>query len=137
MTLFHGTDCIENKKSILKNGFNYSSKNCTFGDGIYATTSFDIAYDYTESNNFTNLKRDKRRIITFEIDNSQILSLKYDELTCILGLSSEQCNWENSLEHLGEIKNYVLNRGFKAIKVDYLDCSEVCIYDKSIIKNMK
>lgn len=73
MKLYHGTSSEQAKQSIIKNGF----KICTdgnYGNGIYLTSYFELAMDYTYNN--TDRKNHEELIIPVHIYNRDIKRCK-------------------------------------------------------------
>lgn len=133
MIVYHGTTESFKKKNILKNGFKESNEESLVGSGIYCTPSKELACTYTEKP-YPPYKTDKRLILTLDIDDSKILKIKYEDIAKICGYEVEPTEWSYSMDRIDGARKYCIEKGYTGIEIIYLDCSEICIFDKSIIK---
>lgn len=136
MILYHGTTESFKKKAILKNGFILSDDNNLLESGIYCTPYYSLAYDFT-SPEYPPYRKNKRRVITFEVNDKEILHINYQDIAKLCGLNAKQDEWQYSVDRLLGVKRIVLDKRYKGIEVVYTDISEVCIYDSSIIYNLR
>lgn len=136
MIVYHGTTESFKKKKILKNGFKESNEENLVGSGIYCTSSEKLAHTYT-SKEYPPYRPDKRLVLKLNIDDSNILKIKYEDIAKICGYDVEPTEWSYSMDRIKGAKEYCMRKGYTGIEIIYLDCSEICIYDKSIIKECK
>lgn len=133
MKLYHGTSSEQAKQSIIKNGF----KICTdgnYGNGIYLTSYFELAMDYTYNN--TDRKNHEELIIPVHIYNRDIKILQYKTLSNRLGkICKKNPDFETALE-LPEVEEYARNNGIRALMVQYNYYDEVVVYDPSVIRRI-
>lgn len=135
MIAYHGTTEAFKKKKILKNGFEYSDGNNLVGIGIYCTSDKELAYTYTEKQ-YPPFRKNRRLVLTLDIDESTILKINYEDIAKICGYEEEPTEWSYSLDRIDGARDYCINNGYSGIEIVYLDCSEICIFDKNIIKKV-
>ncbi len=133
LKLYHGTSSEQAKQSIINNGF----KICTdgnYGNGIYLTSHFELAMDYTYDEN--DRKNHDEWVIPVRIYNRDIKILQYKTIANRLG---KQCvknpDFETALE-LPEVEEYAKNNGIKALMIQYNYYDEVVVYDSSVIRKI-
>ena len=123
--LIHATS-KENLISIQKEGFKIfqSEYPPRFGHGVYFMTSEDYGYGNENSS----------RIYCSIPEDKYILHLTHDEIR----LMYPELDLEYQEGGAPILKEYVLNNGYKAVEVSYIDeTSEVVVYDTNIIKYEK
>ena len=135
MIIYHGTTESFKKRKILKNGFKESNENNLVGCGIYCTPDKNLARTYT-AKEYPPYKPDKRLVLTLDIDDSYILKIKYEDIAKICGYEVNPTEWSYSMDRINGAREYCLENGYKGIEIIYLDCSEICIFDKSIINSI-
>ena len=125
MNIYHGTK----KKyldSILNNGFRINESSINegrFGAGIYFGLNIKKAQEFSPEN----------VIVLAEIDNKHILEIHYNSLINIY--PNKNISWEEE-EGIPELKEYILDKGYKAVIIHYNDGdSELVTYDESIVSN--
>ena len=133
MILYHGTSSKQAKESIINNGF----KICTdgnYGNGIYLTSHFELAMDYTY--NDKDRKNHEELIIPVHIYNRDIKSLQYKTLANRLGkICKKNPDFETALE-LPEVEEYARNNGIRALLIQYNYYDEIVVYDPSVIRKI-
>lgn len=133
MKLYHGTTSKQAKESIIRNGFRLCSDG-NYGTGIYLTSHFELARDYTYNEN--DGKRHDDLVIPVHIYNKDIKILQYKTISNRLG---KQCdknpNFEIALE-IPEVEEYAKKNGIKALMIQYSCCDEVVVYDPSVIQKI-
>lgn len=133
MILYHGTDSEDKKQSILLNGFNICTDG-NYGNGIYLTSFYDLAMDYTFSDE--DKEQHSEWVIPVRIHNKDIKMLQYRTLANRLG---QKCvgnpPFENALE-IPEAEQYAKENGIKALLIQYDYYDEVVVYDESVIKKI-
>lgn len=108
MILYHGTS-KENKEKILKEGFiiGYGE----YGNCLSLAKSKELAYDYGDE------------IIECFVDDEYITTI----------------NWDDTMDRL-EVEYNAIKKKQKAVCIVYpniksnVDCTEVCIYDLSVVE---
>lgn len=133
MILYHGTSSKQAKESIINNGF----KICTdgnYGNGIYLTSHFELAMDYTY--NDKDRKNHEELIIPVHIYNRDIKILQYKTLANRLGkICKKNPDFETALELL-EVEEYARNNGIRALLIQYNYYDEIVVYDPSVIRKI-
>ena len=133
MILYHGTSSKQAKESIINNGF----KICTdgnYGTGIYLTSHFELAMDYTY--NDKDRKNHEELIIPVHIYNRDIKILQYKTLANRLGkICKKNPDFETALE-LPEVEEYARNNGIRALLIQYNYYDEIVVYDPSVIRKI-
>ncbi|WP_304430955.1 hypothetical protein [Romboutsia ilealis] len=133
MILYHGTSSKQAKESIINNGF----KICTdgnYGNGIYLTSHFELAMDYTY--NDKDRKNHEELIIPVHIYNRDIKILQYKTLANRLGkICKKNPDFETALE-LPEVEEYARNNGIRALLIQYNYYDEIVVYDPSVIRKI-
>lgn len=112
-----------NRDSILKEGFNIlnSEEPPRFGHGVYFMNSLEYPFSKGDS------------ILACDID-CEVLSLYHSEICEIF----KEYNLQPEEEGCIELKNYVLNLGYKAVEVKYIDgTSELVVYDTDVVSNIR
>jgi hypothetical protein len=133
LILYHGTSSKQAKESIINNGF----KICTdgnYGNGIYLTSHFELAMDYTY--NDKDRKNHEELIIPVHIYNRDIKILQYKTLANRLGkICKKNPDFETALE-LPEVEEYARNNGIRALLIQYNYYDEIVVYDPSVIRKI-
>lgn len=122
--LIHTTS-KKNLISIQREGFKIfeSEYPPRFGHGVYFMTSEDYGYG----------NEDNSRIYC-SIDDKYIVHLTHDEIR----LMYPELDLDYQEGGAPILKEYVLNNGYKAVEVSYIDgTSEVVVYDTDIINYEK
>ena len=136
MLVYHGTNESFKKKNILKNGFKESKEDNLVGSGVYCTPNKTLAYEFTEKN-YPPYRKDKRLVLTLDIDDSKVLRINYEDIAKICGYDVVPTEWSYSMDRIKGAREYCIENGYTGIEIIYLDCcSEICIFDKSIIKGV-
>jgi len=133
LILYHGTSSEQTKQSIINNGF----KICTdgnYGNGIYLTSHFELAMDYTY--NDKDRKNHEELIIPVHIYNRDIKILQYKTLANRLGkICKKNPDFETALE-MPEVEEYARNNGIRALLIQYNYYDEIVVYDPSVIRKI-
>lgn len=133
LILYHGTSSEQAKQSIINNGF----KICTdgnYGNGIYLTSHFELAMDYTY--NDKDRKNHEELIIPVHIYNRDIKILQYKTLANRLGkICKKNPDFETALE-MPEVEEYARNNGIRALLIQYNYYDEIVVYDPSVIRKI-
>lgn len=133
LILYHGTSSKQAKQSIINNGF----KICTdgnYGNGIYLTSHFELAMDYTY--NDKDRKNHEELIIPVHIYNRDIKILQYKTLANRLGkICKKNPDFETALE-MPEVEEYARNNGIRALLIQYNYYDEIVVYDPSVIRKI-
>lgn len=115
----------DNLISIQKEGFKIfeSEFSPRFGHGVYFMTSEEYGYGNE------NMSR-----IYCNIDNKYILRLTHNEIRAMY----PELDIEYQEGGVPILKDYILNKGYKAVEVSYIDgTSELVAYDTNIINYKK
>lgn len=126
MVLYHGTYHAE---EILNEGFaldkNHSCGVPRFGYGVYFTDNKDIAYDFGDE------------ILEVEMPGAEMYTIKFSELVEMYNFTAFEK--EHNTGHAYELKEYVLSKGCRVVKIEYesLEYSEIVCYEPAIINNVK
>jgi len=133
LILYHITSSEQTKQSIINNGF----KICTdgnYGNGIYLTSHFELAMDYTY--NDKDRKNHEELIIPVHIYNRDIKILQYKTLANRLGkICKKNPDFETALE-MPEVEEYARNNGIRALLIQYNYYDEIVVYDPSVIRKI-
>lgn len=121
------------KQSIINNGF----KICTdgnYGNGIYLTSHFELAMDYTY--NDEDRKKHEELVIPVKINNRDIKILQYKTLANRLGKKCEKNpDFETALE-MPEVEEYARDNGIRVLMIQYNYYDEVVVYDPGVIREI-
>lgn len=133
LKLYHGTSSEQMKQSIINNGF----KICTdgnYGNGIYLTSHFELAMDYTY--NDEDRKKHEELVIPVKINNRDIKILQYKTLANRLGKKCEKNpDFETALE-MPEVEEYARDNGIRVLMIQYNYYDEVVVYDPGVIREI-
>lgn len=130
MIVYHGTDSLESKEKILKEGLNIS-RNGMYGPAIYCTSDRNLALQYADN--------DEERLIEVELDVDHVFSIEYNKITNEINHTRKRnIKFENAQEAplVKYLSRFELGRK-GAFGIRYADTNEVLITDKSIIKSYK
>ena len=131
MILYHGTDSVEAKKNILRNGFK-SSKRGVFGTGIYCTLDYKLALSYTDSGE----GEDENLVIPIRVYNKNVSIYQYKTLSTRAGIDCDRNPYFYRAHDIMNAKMYCDKCGIKAILVLYEDTNEAVIYDPLVIEKI-
>jgi len=133
LKLYHGTPSEQAKLSIINNGFKMSTDG-KYGIGIYMTSHFELASEYTY--NEINKDYNDDLIIPVRIYNRDIKILQYKTLANRLG---KKCTINPDyyiVSELPKAEEYAKNNGIKALMIQYDYYDEVVVYDPSVIRKI-
>lgn len=123
LTVYHSTT-LEKAHQILKEGFKAGVVG-RFGGGIYFFEQLLDAQIYRSGNS---------KIVVATLPSDQLLRLDYLSLRTIH--PELDLNWEEE-EGWPGLKEWVLNQGYLAISLRYLDeTCEVVVYDSALIQSI-
>lgn len=129
MIVYHGTDSLESKEKILKEGLNI--KDGIYGPAIYCTSDRDLALQYADN--------DEGRLVEVELNVDHVFSIEYNKITNEINHTRKRnIKFDNAqkaplVEYLSRF-----DLGRKGVfGIRYVDTNEVLITDKSIIKSYK
>lgn len=129
MIVYHGTDSLESKEKILKEGLNI--KDGIYGPAIYCTSDRDLALQYADN--------DERRVVEIELNVDHIFSIEYNKITNEINHTRKRnIKFDNAqkaplVEYLSRFE--LGRKGVFGIR--YVDTNEILITDKSLIKSYK
>lgn len=133
MKLYHGTESEQARQSILTNGFKMCADG-NYGTGIYMTSHFELARDYTY-NDYDKMHHEDL-VIPIHIYNRDIKILQYKTLANRLGKKcTKNPDFETALE-MPEVGEYAKKNGIKALMIQYNYYDEVVVYDPSAIRKI-
>lgn len=75
MIVYHGVPTKETYDEVLKSGV-MISKNGTFGAGIYCSSDYNLAANYSRASDYFNEEREPF-VISIEIEDDDIIILHY------------------------------------------------------------
>lgn len=105
-----------------------------YGVGIYMTSYFDLARDYTYNDCDKNYHEEW--IIPVHIYNRDIKILQYKTLANRLGRKcAKNPDFETALE-MPDVEKYAKNNEIKALMIQYDYYDEVVVYDPKIIRKI-
>ena len=133
MILYNGTPSERAKLSIINNGFKMSTDG-KYGAGIYMTSYFELASEYTY--NEINKDYSNDLIIPVRIYNRDIKIMQYKTLANRLG---EKCKINPDyyiVSELPKAEEYARNNGIRALLIQYNYYDEIVVYDPSVIRKI-
>ena len=132
MIVYHGTKNKNTYNSIIQNGFDLYQG--LYGLGIYCSSDFNFAKLYAceddeESNDHKEL------VLKLEIPDNVILENSYQNImNRYFNMNLKENSIYETADTNFDLCKLVLLDGFKAIKINYLNCDEIIILDNNIIK---
>lgn len=134
MIVYHGVPTKETYDEVLKSGV-MISKNGTFGAGIYCSSDYNLAANYSRASDYFNEEREPF-VISIEIEDDDIIILHYFELAKICGIECNEDTIFNSAKPIIKAEDYCKREHISVLMVRYKDTDEVIIYEPSVIKKI-
>ena len=131
MIVYHGTKNKNNYDSIIKGGFHLYQG--LYGLGIYCSDNFNFAKLYACEDDEEGYGHENL-VIKINIPNYLILEDTHQNImNKYFNMNLINNSIYETAETNTELCKFVLNDGFKAIKINYSNANEIIILDEKII----
>lgn len=134
MIVYHGVQTKEIYDKVLKEGIRIS-KNGAYGAGIYCSSDYNLAADYSRASDYFK-ENQEPFVIPIELEDDDIIILHYSELAKRCGIECNEDTIFNRAKPIIKAEDYCKKEHISVLLVKYKDTDEVIIYEPRVIKKI-